>query len=184
MANYNLSDIIQGLIDTDEGIIDKLRIRVEELKRGSSSNALVDINTPGRGGQGTLENDLAASHGQCITATSTESSFCLYSGSFSEDLKYGHYALCARIKISTMTSRDVLQLEVVNGSTVIKTVNISGAEFSSNSQYYYIYTTFVYEGDATNKYNLSFRLNTLVENGIKIYFDYAYISMIIPSVYL
>lgn len=195
----NLNDIIQGLIDTDSGIITKLKNTInnvlnkvdedindlsEKIARGSGSYGLVDINTPNRGGNGVLETDNRASHGQCISLTTTSSSQCIYSGSFPSSMKYGHYALCARIKIGTVTSSNILQLQILNGSTAIKTVNFSGSEFSTNSQYYYIYTTFIYEGSGSAKTDLSFKLNSLTVSGIKISFDYAYISMVIPSVYL
>lgn len=196
----NLNDIIQGLIDTDSGIITKLKNTInnvlnkvdkdisdlsDKIARGSGSYALVDINTPDRGGNGALESDNAASHGQCVALTSTSSSQCIFSGTFSEGMKYGHYALCARVKSSSTTSSNILQMKILNGSTAIKTVNFTGSEFSSTSQYYYLYTTFTYEGSASSaKNNLSFQLNTLTVSGVKISFDYAYVSMIIPSVFL
>lgn len=196
----NLSDIIQGLIDTDKGVITKLKNTInnvlnkvdedindlsEKIARGSGSYGLVDINTPDRGGNGALQEDLAASHGQCIALTSTSTSQCMYSGAFSESMKYGHYALCIRVKSSSTTSSNILQVKILNGSTVVHTMNFKGSDVGSTSQYSYLYTTFTYEGSSSAaKNNLTFELHTLTTSGIKISFDYAYVSMIIPSVFL
>ena len=184
----SLKDIIQGLIDTDRGVISKLKGSLnslnEKVERGSGSYALVDINTPDRSGDGVLENDIEASNGQCISlTTSSNASYCLYSGTLS-DIKFGNYALCVRAKSDSLTGADVVQLKILNGTTEILSKNFKGSDFENTSSYQYLYTTFTYDSVGTAKQALSFQLHTRQADGIKIKFDYAYVSMIIPSVYI
>lgn len=189
-----LNDIIQGLIDTDAGLISKLKKTIEDVEvqldtvtdkinRGSGSYALLDINTPDRGGSGSLKVDTAASNGQCISiTTSSSTNYCMYSGSFS-DVKYGHYAICARIKTNNLTSSNLVQLKVLKGSSEILAANFTGSSFDNTSSYQYLYSTFKYEDSGANKPTLSFQLHTHKVNGVVVDFDYVYISMIIPAVY-
>ena len=201
----DLNDILQGLINTDSGLISKLTDEVSQLQqklitteqkltateqsltdkinRGSGSYAILDINTPDRGGSGSLKYDALASNGQCVTlVTSSSANYCLYSGTFS-DVKYGHYAICARVRTNNLTSSSLVQLKVLKGSTEILAANFTGASFGSTSGYQYLYSTFKYEDTNVNKPNLSFQLHTHKVNNVTIDFDYVYISMIIPSVF-
>lgn len=176
MANSTLKDIIQGLIDTDTTLI-------ERVLRGSGTYAILDINTPGRGGSGSIESDAGASHNKaCVITTSSSSSACMYSGVFPE-IKYGHYAICARMKVSNLTSSNLVQLKLFNGNTLIKSQDYKGTAFASTSQYDYIYTTFNYEG-STTKQDLRLEVHVHAINSVVVKFDYAYISMIIPSVFI
>ena len=181
------TDINESISDLQEEIDNDILVLEEKVQRGSGSYAIVDINTPEISGSGTKESDLLASHGECYAlTTSSSTNYCLYSGVFS-DVKYGHYALCARVKIgSTTSASSLVQLKVLNGSTEIVATDFSGSVFKTSSQYYYLYTTFTYEGsDSTStKDQLTFQLHTHLVDGIKIYFDYAYISMIIPAVFI
>lgn len=208
----DLNDILQGLINTDSSLISKLTDEVSQLQqklttteqklttteqkltateqsltdkinRGSGSYAILDINTPDRGGSGSLKYDALASNGQCVTlVTSSSANYCLYSGTFS-DVKYGHYAICARVRTNNLTSSSLVQLKVLKGSTEILAANFTGASFGSTSGYQYLYSTFKYEDTNVNKPNLSFQLHTHKVNNVTIDFDYVYISMIIPSVF-
>ena len=195
----NLDTILNGLIDVDSQIINKInntatdinnRINSEvstinsTIARGSGSYAILDINTPNRGGSGTLSTDALASHGKCIRiTTSSSANYVPYTGTFS-DVKFGHYAICARVKSNSLTSSNLVQLKVLNGSTEILAANFTGADFVSTSKYAYLYSTFIYEGNGSSKQNLSFQLHTHMVNGVQIDFDYVYISMIIPSVFI
>ena len=199
MADKKLYDILQGLINTDSGIISKLKQSItdkfnnledkiddldEKAERGSSSYAIVDINSPGRGGSGSVVTDTLASHGKSIQiTTNTGSNLVPITGNFA-DVKFGHYAICARIKISSKTSSALLQLKLLNGSTEILAANFAGTAFDSTSQYCYVYSTFKYEAINGTKQPLQFQLHTHKVDGVKINFDYVYISMIIPSVFL
>ena len=219
MADENkktLRDLLQGLIDTDSGVIDRIKNRfikvedkiggienqiegiegqlgnkdnrVDDLKdkvdRGSNSYALVDINSPDRGGTGTLVNDTSASHGQAIRITTSASANLVPISAVFSDIKFGHYAICARVKISSKTNNDVVQLKLINGTTEILAANFAGSQFSSTSQYCYLYSTFTYEAINGAKQPLTFQLHTHLIDGIQVSFDYVYISMIIPSVFL
>ena len=152
-----------------------------KIKQGAGTYAIVDVNTTGRSGSGTVTADTAASQGQCLALTSTSSTTLLYQGKFAP-VNFGYYALCARVRITSATTGNIVQLRVLNGSTQILSKNFTGAAFSSTSQYCYLYATFQYEGSTKN--DLTFQLNTLNTSGIPVRFDYAYISMAIPSVFL
>ena len=201
----NLETILNGLIDVDSQIINKInttnttindRINTETntinnkintintaIARGSGTYAILDINTPDRSGSGTLATDALASHGKCIRiATSSSANYASFTGTFS-DVKFGHYAICARVKSNSLTSSNLVQLKVLNGSTEILAANFTGANFESTSKYAYLYSTFIYEGNGSSKQNLSFQLHTHKINGVQVDFDYVYISMIIPSVF-
>ena len=167
-------------------VTNNITILQEQVQRGSGSYAIVDKDTPERGGSGTLVTDVLASQGECYNlTTSSSTNYCLYSGAFS-DVKYGYYSICARVRIgTTSTATSLVQLKVLNGTEEILTKDFPGTTFGSTSQYYYLYATFKYENTSGNaKQPLSFQLNTHMVADIPIYFDYAYISMIMPSVFL
>lgn len=183
-----LNDILQGLVTTDQKVIEKINTDVAELEdkvsRGSGSYAILDINTPNRGGSGSLINDSAASLGKAIQiTTSSSANYASYIGTF-PDVKFGHYAICARVKTNNLTSSNLVQLKVLNGSTEILAANFTGAQFGVTNGYAYLYSTFKYDVNNGSKQPLSFQLHTHKINGIQVTFDYVYISMIIPSVFL
>lgn len=167
-------------------VTNNITILQEQVQRGSGSYAIVDKDTPEREGSGTLVTDVLASQGECYNlTTSSSTNYCLYSGAFS-DVKYGYYSICARVRIgTTSTATSLVQLKVLNGTEEILTKDFPGTTFGSTSQYYYLYATFKYENTSGNaKQPLSFQLHTHMVADIPIYFDYAYISMIMPSVFL
>ena len=180
------TEIQSTITGVRQEVTNNITILQEQVQRGSGSYAIVDKDTPEKGGSGTLVTDVLASQGQCYNLTTSSSqNYCLYSGAFS-DVKYGYYAICARVRIGkTSSASSLVQLKVLNGSKEILTKDFPGSTFSSTSQYYYLYATFKYEGaSGTAKQPLSFQLHTHKVAGIPIYFDYAYISMIIPSVFI
>lgn len=180
------TEIQSTITGVRQEVTNNITILQEQVQRGSGSYAIVDKDTPEKGGSGTLVTDVLASQGQCYNLTTSSSqNYCLYSGAFS-DVKYGYYAICARVRIGkASTASSLVQLKVLNGSKEILVKDFPGSVFSSTSQYYYLYATFKYEGaSGTAKQPLSFQLHTHTIAGIPIYFDYAYISMIIPSVFL
>lgn len=183
-----LNEILEGLIVTDQKVIEKINTDVSELEdkvsRGSGSYGLADLNTPGAITNGELIEDMGASHGKAFQVTSSsESNKALYSGVFS-DIKFGKYALCLRLKTNNITTSNILQIMIFNGSNVIKTENITGAQFGTAGKYQYIYSTFDYEGDGITKEPLRIHVVTQLIDGVTVCFDYAYISMIIPAVFL
>lgn len=176
MADYTLNDIIQGLIDVDRNLI-------ERVVRGSGTYAILDINTPDKGGSGTEVTDNAASLGKAISITTSSSANLVpYTGTF-PDIKFGHYAICARIKTNNLTSSNLVQLKLLNGSKEILAANFKGTDFDNSTNYSYLYSTFTYE-ENNGKQPLSFQLHTHLVNGVQVNFDYVYISMIIPSVFI
>lgn len=173
--NKEVADL-QSKINTD---ISNLS---EKVARGSGSYALVDINSPGITSNGTLVTDASASHGKSYqgTASSSNGTSLVYSCKFSE-VNFGHYAICVRAKSSSTGTGNVAQIRILNGSTQIMAQNFTGKSFSSTSSYDYLYSTFTYEGSTKGDLTLQVYVYT---NSVTINFDYAYISMIIPSVFV
>lgn len=183
-----LNDILQGLVTTDQKVIEKINTDVAELEdrvsRGSGSYGLADINSPDVSSEGALINDMGASHGKAYSVTTSSSqNFLLYFGEFS-DVKFGKYAMCIRFKSSSVTSSNILQVRISNGDTPILTKDIKGSDLPSANKYGYVYMIFDYEGDGVVKNNLKIEVYTHAVAGITVCFDYAYISMIIPAVFL
>lgn len=183
-----LNDILQGLVTTDQKVIEKINTDVSELEdkvsRGSGSYGLADINSPSVTSNGQLINDMGASHGKAYSVTTSAQNLLLYSGEFS-DVKFGKYAMCLRIKSSSVANSNILQIRVSNGGTPILSKDIKGSDFPSVDKYGYAYMIFDYEGDGVVKNNLKIEVYThAIANSITVCFDYAYISMIIPAVFL
>lgn len=207
-----LYDLIQGLIDTDKGIINKLKSRItdinqdieelrnsiqelidtdedidqdiEELKRGSSTSALIDKDTPGISGSGELIPNGLASKGSCYHYLTTSNKETICHGVFS-DVNYGHYSLCVRICVdNNSSSSPILTFNIFNKESYLLTKEVKGVNFDSNSQYCYLCTTFEYNGSSEEKSPLHFELKTTGVSNINVYFDYAYITLITPAVYI
>lgn len=157
-----------------------------EVKTTSDSFAIVDINTEGIVSDGSLINDIYASHGRCYSGASSNTNKVLYSADFNE-VKFGNYALCLRIKlVDGPTSGEVVKATIYNSGAEIMKKSFIAADFENKGEYQYLYSTFEYNGDGKTKSNLKLKIEIPVaaSGTTKIQFDYAYISMIIPSVFL
>ncbi len=164
----------------------ELENAIPDLSSLSFGNfALIDNTTEGCNSEGTLTTDLMASNGKAYIATTTTTAFCLFEARFSE-VKFGKYSLCIRLKISANTSPStVLALNVLNGSTTILSKYITGTNFDKTDNYCYICTTFDYDGSSeTAKQPLQLNINTDTVKGLEVRFDYAYITLITPAVYI
>ena len=202
----NLYDLLQGLIDTDRGIISKLKSRMEEfenevndkfdelnnsvtnvntkVERGSGTYGILDINSPDIISDGVRVSDTNASKGECYYKLSSSSStYCLYSCTFA-DVNFGSYAICMRLKLNVKTTSSIIRLNVYSGSSLILQKDFSGSLFATNTDYYNIYTTFDYNGNNTTDKALKIEVQTLNVDGIGVFFDYAYINLIMPAVFL
>lgn len=147
--------------------------------------ALIDNTTEGCTSAGTLTTDLMASNGKAYIATTTATAFNLFKATFPE-VKFGKYSLCMRLKISANTSSStVLAVNVLNGTTTILSKYITGTNFDRTNNYCYICTTFDYDGSSgTAKQPLQLNINTGTIKGLEVRFDYAYITLITPAVYI
>lgn len=193
----NLNDILQGLVNTDTKIIEKLGVieesvgdnlqsTLEELKKGSATSCIIDNDTAGRTTSATVTNDTMASTGKCLKVTQTGSNINLFKANFS-NVKFGRYGLCLRMKTSaTGATADTIKVEVKNGSTVILTKTLKGTAFTTNANYENFYMTFDYNGTSSAKGTLSLAITLLGTSGTKlaVSFDYAYISLAMPSVFI
>lgn len=148
-------------------------------------SAVADIYSSGiTTGGSTLAADTYASHGKSYSFASTTKATVIYKAAFPE-LKYGKYAICVRMMSSNNTSTsNIAKIEILQGTTVKKTVNITGKNFTSTSNYSYIYTDFEYTGNASAKQALSIQVSSLTVSGITLKFDYASIEMMSPAVFL
>ena len=158
---------------------------VVELQQGPGNFALIDNVTEGCTSAGTLTTDLMASNGKAYVATTTATAFSLFKATFSE-VKFGKYSLCMRLKISANTSSStVLAVNLLSGSTTILSKYIIGTNFDKTDNYCYICTTFDYDGSSgTAKQPLQLNINTGTVEGLEVRFDYAYITLITPAVYI
>jgi uncharacterized protein YoxC len=170
--NKEVTDL-QNKINTDISDLS------EKVARGSGSYALVDINSPGITSNGTLVTDASASHGKSYQGTGSNN-LLVYSCKFSE-VNFGHYSICVRAKSSSVGTGNVAQIRILQGSTQIMSQNFTGKAFSSTSKYDYLYSTFTDEGSTKSDLTLQIYLLT---SSVTINFDYAYISMTIPSVFV
>ena len=193
----NLNDILQGLVNTDTKIIEKLgaieesvgddlQDTLEALKKGAASYSIVDINTAGASAGGSLVSDNYASDGQCRKITQTTSNANLFTANFS-DVKCGHYGLTARMRVSDITNTDaVIRIEVkINGETVA-TKSVVPSAFSNTTNFENIYLSFDYSRNSATKYPIQIVITVLGTLGTKadVSFDYAYIQLMMPAVFI
>lgn len=182
-------------LDFKEGIEDTLSEHIEEannkfselesLKEKSFDTfSIIDFNSDFTTA-GTEITDSMASLGKAIQTTTTTSAKNLITANFS-DVKFGKYALCLRLKVSSNTSSSsVFTANIMNGSSSILSKSILGTHFNSTSNYCYICTTFDYSGSSSSaKQKLQLKLNTGTVSGLEVRFDYAYISLVTPAVYI
>ena len=170
---------------TIDNEITSLWEKVVELQQGLGNFALIDNVTEGCTSAGTLTTDLMASNGKAYVATTTATAFSLFKATFPE-VKFGKYSLCMRLKISANTSSStVLAVNLLSGSTTILNKYIIGTNFDKTNNYCYICTTFDYDGSSgTAKQPLQLNINTGTVEGLEVRFDYAYITLITPAVYI
>lgn len=174
--------------DTLSEHIEEANDKFSELEslRGSSFDtfSIIDFNSDFTTA-GTEITDSMASLGKAIQTTTTTSAKNLITANFS-DVKFGKYALCLRLKVSSNTSSSsVFTANIINGSNTILSKSILGTYFDSTSNYCYICTTFDYSGSSSSaKQKLQLKLNTGTVSGLEVRFDYAYISLITPAVYI
>ena len=157
----------------------------DKLIRSLTSTAYcVDTETKDCISDGMLVLDPTASNGYSYTITSSDTAQMLYRGDF-KDMKFGNYSICMRMKVSdNSSSSNILTVNLNSGSSVILSKQISGTMFDSTSDYCYLCTSFEYKSNGNNKAPISFSLETNTVSGIDVYFDYAYISLITPAIYL
>ena len=170
---------------TIDNEITSLWEKVVELQQGPGNFALIDNATEGCTSAGTLTTDLMASNGKAYVATTTATAFSLFKATFPE-VKFGKYSLCMRLKINANTSSStVLAVNLLSGSTTILNKYIIGTNFDKTNNYCYICTTFDYDGSSgTAKQPLQLNINTGTVEGLEVRFDYAYITLITPAVYI
>lgn len=189
-ANTNKTDIstlktnvstINGNITTINNNISGLNTKIEQ---GSGTYAIVNINTAGRSGSGTVTTDSQASTGKCIKATSGTANKIVFQATFPA-VNLGYYGLCARVKVNNKTSTsNIIRIRVLHEKAEIAAKSFTGADIGT-TDYTYLYIPFKYDvKSGASKGDLIFQAYTLTTASIDLSFDYAYISMMIPSVFM
>lgn len=180
-----MSSKLSGILDKMMSVETMLVDTVESLSQMSFQNfSIVDAAKETASGSGSIVSDTKASNGVARQFTSTSSAQTIFSCNFS-DVMFGNYALCIRVQASANTSTsDVLTLKVKRGSTELLSKGVKGNNFSKTDNYCYFCATFNYDGTTSAKEPLTFSLNTTAVSGIKFNFDYAYITLITPAVYI
>jgi hypothetical protein len=204
----NLNDILNGLVDTDTGIIEKLKkikenvednlqtsienlennlqSSIEDLKKGSNSYSILDFSSPNVSSSGTLVSDTYASNGKCYKVTQTANDINLFTANFS-DVKYGHYGLCARMRVSSLSNTsNAIKIDIKINNKIVATKSVAASSFSSTSNFEYIYLSFQYDGNSEIKYPIQIVITVLGTSGnfADIFFDYAYINLMMPAVFI
>lgn len=182
-ANTNKTDIstLKTNVSTINNNISGLNTKIEQ---GSGTYAIVNINTAGRSGSGTVTTDSQASTGKCIKATSGTANKIVFQATFPA-VNLGYYGLCARVKVNNKTSTsNIIRIRVLHGTAEIATKSFTGADIGT-TDYTYLYIPFKYDvKSGASKGDLIFQAYTLTTASIDLSFDYAYISMMIPSVFM
>jgi hypothetical protein len=204
----NLNDILNGLVDTDTGIIEKLKkikenvednlqtsienlennlqSSIEDLKKGSNSYSILDFSSPNVSSSGALVPDTYASNGKCYKVTQTANDINLFTANFS-DVKYGHYGLCARMRVSSLSNTsNAIKIDIKINNKIVATKSVAASSFSSTSNFEYIYLSFQYDGNSEIKYPIQIVITVLGTSGnfADIFFDYAYINLMMPAVFI
>ena len=226
----NLNDMLNGLVTTDTGIIEKLKkiqenvednlqtsienlednlqtsienlendlqssignlendlqSNIEDLKKGASSYSILDFSSSNVSSSGTIIPDNYASNGQCYKITQAIDDVNLFTANFS-DVKYGHYGLCARMKVSSLSNtNNTIKIDVKVNNEVIATKSVPASSFSKASNFEYLYLSFQYDGSSETKYPIQVAITVKGTSGelADISLDYVYINLMMPAVFI
>ena len=193
----NLNDILQGLVNTDTKIIEKLDViqdavgddlqdTIEALKKGAASYSIVDHNTEGASIGGTITNDNYASDGKCCILTQAASNKTFFKANFS-DVKCGHYGLNIRMRVSDKSNTaNGIQISVLINGERVATKSVAPSAFSNTTNFENIFLSFDYSRNSATKYPIQLEITVLGTSGTKanISFDYAYIQLMMPAVFI
>lgn len=181
----NLNDILQGLVNTDTKIIEKLGV-VEELKKGADSYSIVDHNTAGATCGGSVVSDNYASDGKCCILTQAASNKTFFTANFS-DVKCGHYGLNVRMRVSNKSNTAKgIKIDVKINGEIVSTKSVAPSAFSNTTNFENIFLSFDYSRNSATKYPIQLVITVLGTSGTKanISFDYAYIQLMMPAVFI
>ena len=175
----DLKDFVGIGKDNTEG--GNLLDQVEQLNNKTSTIGTVDIFSKNIVSDGALIDDSAASHGKCYKVSSSNVNRVVYRATL-DDIKFGQYGICLRMKCSVSKNSIVARVRIFNGETYILDKQLNANEFAVN--YTLIYGAFTYDVIGNSKNNLVIQVETIADAGVDVSFDYAYVNMIIPSVFL
>lgn len=186
-----LSTILDKMMTTETCLVDSVKNLNEDVKNLNEDLAnktfqnfsMVDAINPAATGVGVKTNDTMASNGVSYQLTTPSTVQTIFSCDFT-DVKFGSYALCARMRVGNNTyDSNILTLKILRGSTELLSKTIKCTDFTRSDNYCLLCANFNYDGTSSAKQPLTFKLDTTNYSGVKVYFDYAYISLITPAVY-
>ena len=179
-----LSTILDKMMTTETYLVDSVKNLNEDLANITFQNfSMVDAVNPAATGVGVKTNDTMASNGVSYQLTTPSTVQTIFSCDFT-DVKFGSYALCARMRVGNNTyDSNILTLKILRGSTELLSKTIKCTDFTRSDNYCLLCASFNYDGTSSAKQPLTFKLDTTNYSGVKVYFDYAYISLITPAVY-
>ena len=183
----DIKDFI-GLGDNDDGeesggnLLDQVGENKVVLDALASTVGSVDINSKDVISSGELVGDINASHGKSYHVVAGQNDTTLYKATM-DDIKFGQYGICVRMMCTSVdTTNPIVRLRVINGATNILTKEFKSSDF--NGDYALIYGAFEYKSNGNTKQNLQVQIDVLANAGVEASFDYAYVNMIIPAVFL
>lgn len=193
----NLNDILQGLVNTDTKIIEKLGViqdavgddlqeTIEALKKGAASYSIVDHNTEGASIGGSVVSDNYASDGKCCILTQAASNMTFFTANFS-DVKCGHYGLNVRMRVSNKSNTaNAIKIDAKINGEIVATKSVAPSAFSNTTNFENIFLSFDYSRNSATKYPIQLVITVLGTSGTKanISFDYAYIQLMMPAVFI
>ena len=186
----DLKDFVGLGEDAEEGgsnLLDQVeqnQDRITALEEKTSDTVCsTDINSKDIVSSGELVDDPEASHGKCYRVESDASNKLLYSATVN-DIKFGQYGICLRMKCTQPegVSSAAVRVKVINGANEIFNKQYFPEDFGES--YTLLYGAFEYNAVDGVKNRLKIQVEVLSNIGLSVSFDYAYISMIIPSVFL
>jgi hypothetical protein len=143
----------------------------------------VDVNSPNATSYGDLTQDSSASNGVCYYVEAGSSDILLYSSPL-DDIKFGQYGICVRLKclVPYGINGNVVRIDIYNRDQIILEKYLTANNFGND--YALIYGAFMYNPIDGEKQQLRVEINVLPNSGVSASFDYIYANMVIPSVFL
>ena len=163
-------------MDQNKNSIDYLNVKTNTI-------VSVDVNSPNAASYGDLTQDPSASNGVSYYVESGSSDRLLYSSPL-DDIKFGQYGMCIRLKciVPNGITGNVVRIDIYNRDQIILEKYLTANNFGND--YALVYGAFMYNPIDGEKQQLRVEINVLPNSGVSASFDYIYANMVIPSVFL
>ena len=163
--------------------MDQNKDSIDYLSVKTNTITSVDVNSPNAMSYGDLAQDSSASNGVCYYVEAGSSDRLLYSSPL-DDIKFGQYGMCVRLKciVPNGITGNVVRIDIYNRDQIILEKYLTANNF--NNEYALVYGAFMYNPIDGEKQQLRVEINVLPNSGVSASFDYIYANMVIPSVFL